>query len=114
MKRRLGALETLTNMLSTMAERFRVYMSGFSLWDAADILLVAVLLYFAIQLLRRSNAFSVMKGVFFLVLVLLLSQMLGLHTLNFLLYSTLQVGLLAAIVLFQPELRKMLGQVGST
>jgi diadenylate cyclase len=55
-----------------------------------------------------------MKGVFFLLLVLLFSQIFDLHTLNFLLYSTLQVGILAVIVLFQPELRKMLGQVGTT
>jgi diadenylate cyclase len=78
-----------------------------------DILLVAVLVYVAIQLFRRSNAFPVIKGVIFLVLVLGFSQIFRLHTLSFLLNSTLQVGVLAVIVLFQPELRKMLGQVGS-
>jgi len=97
-----------------MAERFRSYISMFGVRDVVDILLVTVIVYFAIQLLRRSSAFSVMKGVFFLILVLGLSQILGLHTLHFLLFSTLQVGVLAVIVLFQPELRKMLGQVGST
>jgi diadenylate cyclase len=55
-----------------------------------------------------------MKGVLFLILVLILSQVFQLHTLNFLLNATLQVGLIAFIVLFQPELRKMLGQVGTT
>jgi len=97
-----------------MAERLRAYAAVFNIRNIVDILLVAVLIYFAIQLLRRSNAFSVMKGVFFLVLVLFLSQVFQLHTLNFLLNATLQVGLIAFIVLFQPELRKMLGQVGTT
>ncbi|MDR1668347.1 MAG: diadenylate cyclase CdaA [Oscillospiraceae bacterium] len=88
-------------------------MSDFGVWDAVDILLVTVIIYLLIQLLRRSNAFPVIKGVLFLVLVLGFSQVFGLQTLNFLLYSTLQVGVLAVIVLFQPELRKMLGQMGS-
>jgi diadenylate cyclase len=97
-----------------MIDRFSAYISVFSISDAVDILLVTIAIYFAIQLLRRSNAIAVMKGVFFLVLVLALSVIFELHALNFLLNSTLQVGVLAVVVLFQPELRKMLGQVGST
>jgi diadenylate cyclase len=97
-----------------MGDQILVYLSMFSISDAFDILLVAVAVYFVIQLLRRSNAFAVMKGVFFLVLVLALSLLFNLRTLHFLLSSTLQVGVLAVIVLFQPELRKMLGQFGST
>ncbi|MDR1693186.1 MAG: diadenylate cyclase CdaA [Oscillospiraceae bacterium] len=96
-----------------MAGRISSYISLFGIQDALDILLVAVLVYVAIQLFRRSNAFPVIKGVIFLVLVLGFSQIFRLHTLSFLLNSTLQVGVLAVIVLFQPELRKMLGQVGS-
>ena len=112
-KKRLGALRMLRNIWTDMVERVSANISVFSVWNIIDILLVTVLIYFTIQLLRRSSAFSVMKGVFFLVLILGLSGIFGLHTLNFLLYSTLQVGVLAAVVLFQPELRKMLGQVGT-
>jgi diadenylate cyclase len=108
------ALRMLRDFISDMGDRFSVYISMFSISDAIDILLVTVAIYFAIQLLRRSNAFAVMKGIFFLVLVLALSIILNLRTLNFLLSSTLQVGVLAVVVLFQPELRKMLGQFGST
>jgi diadenylate cyclase len=110
----LGALDRLRDTLLDMAERFAAYIGAFRIWDIVDILLVTVIIYFAIQLMRRSSAFSVMKGIIVLVLVLVLSGMLDLHTLNFLLYSTLQVGVLAAIVLFQPEFRKVLGQMGTT
>ena len=108
------ALQILRDFLADMGDRLSAYISVFGLSDAVDILLVTVVIYFAIQLLRRSNAIFVMRGVFLLVLVLALSAIFNLHALNFLLYTTLQVGVLAVIVLFQPELRKMLGQVGST
>lgn len=104
----------LKNLFTDITERISSFITVFSVWDAIDILLVAIILYFAFHLLRRSNAFSVMKGVLILLLILAISQIFNLHTLNFILYSTLQVGVLAVIVLFQPELRKMLGQVGST
>jgi diadenylate cyclase len=109
----LGALQYFNDFRSDMAERFQAYVAVFNARNVIDILLVAVLIYFAIQLLRRSNAFSVLKGVFVFVLVLFLSQIFQLYTLYFLLMSTLQVGLIALIVLFQPEIRKMLGQVGA-
>jgi diadenylate cyclase len=110
----LGAQQYLSNFWSDMTELFETYVTVLSVRNLVDILLVAVLVYFAIQLLRRSNALSVMKGVFLLLIVLFLSQILQLYTLNFLLMTTLQIGLLAFVVLFQPELRKMLGQVGTT
>jgi diadenylate cyclase len=109
----MTALRMLREFLSDIGDRFSVYIAMFSISDAIDILLVTVAIYFAIQLLRRSNAFAVMKGVFFLLLLLALSFVFNLHTLFFLLSSTLQVGVLAVIVLFQPELRKMLGQFGT-
>jgi diadenylate cyclase len=110
----VGAFQQLKDMLSVFAERFSSYVSVFDIRHAIDILLVTIVVYFAIQLLRRSSAFAVVKGIIFLVLVLLLSDIFSLYALNFLLFSTLQVGVLAAIVIFQPELRKMLGQVGTT
>ncbi len=106
--------QAIRDFFRDMADRISSFMSVFSVWDAIDILLVAVIMYIAIQLFRRSNAFPVIKGILFLVLVLGFSQVFELQTLKFLLNSTLQVGVLAVIVLFQPELRKMLGQVGST
>lgn len=81
--------------------------------DVLDILLIAVIIYQIIKLLRRTNAIRVMQGVFFLVAIMLVAEFAGLHTLSFLLTNTMQVGLLALIIMFQPELRKMLEQIGS-
>ncbi len=109
----MNITQAIRTFFQELAERVSDYMSVFGIWDAVDILIVTVIVYIVIQLFRRSNAFPVIKGILILVLVLVFAQVFGLQTLNFLLYSTLQVGVLAVIVLFQPELRKMLSQVGS-
>lgn len=105
--------QMVTDVFNNIFENIMSYLASFTLIDAIDILLVTVIVFFVIQLVYRSNAFSVLKGLFILLAVLWLSQIFRLHVLNYILSSTLQVGLLALIILFQPELRKMLGQVGS-
>ena len=90
------------------------YASRATMGDIADIIIVAVLLYWLFQLLRNSSAMRVIRGVVLLILVVLLSKLLQLQLLTFLMESMLQVGLLAVIILFQPELRRILEQMGAT
>ncbi len=89
------------------------YLTMFGIWDVVDILIVAYIVYKLITFSRRTNAGQVFKGVIFLLLVAQISGLLGLNLLNFLLVNTLQLGLLALVVLFQPELRKAFERVGS-
>ena len=81
-------------------------------FDVLDILLVAVLVYQVIKLLRETRAMQLMKGIIGILLFYFLAQTLELKTISFLLKSVLQVGFLAILVLFQPELRKALEHVG--
>ncbi len=85
---------------------------GFS--DLLDVAIIAFIFYRLILLMRNSQAGQVIKGVILLIVLLGLSDLFNLHVLNFLLNSVVQMGILALIVVFQPEIRHFLGQVGSS
>lgn len=82
--------------------------------DVVDITIMAFLIYKLINLIRSSSSGKVAKGIVLLVAALWLSSVLHLYTVNFLLSRVLEWGVLAVVILFQPELRKILEQVGSS
>lgn len=81
--------------------------------DVVDILIVAFLIYQVIGFINRTNMGRVAVGIVVLLLAMWISGLLGLNMLNFLLRNTVGLGLLALVVLFQPELRRALERVGS-
>lgn len=85
------------------------------LTDVLDILIVAFLVYKLIGLVRRTSTYKVARGLLVLIFLLILSNanFLGLSVINFLLRKTFELGLLALVILFQPELRRGLEKVGS-
>lgn len=90
------------------------YLSMFSLFDAVDIAIVAFLTYKLIKIISRTNAGQVVRGILLLLIVMQLSGYLKLNVVNFILVNTMQLGFLAIIIVFQPELRKALEKVGSS
>ena len=89
----------------------QVTRSGWRDW--VDIIVVAFLIYRLLPLLRTHNTMRIAKAVVAVVLVSWITDFLQLHTLNFILNQFLTIGLLALVVLFQPELRRMLDHLGS-
>ena len=81
--------------------------------DWVDIIVVAFLIYRLLPLLRTHNTMRIAKAVLAVVLVAWATDFLQLHTLNFILNQFLTIGLLALVVLFQPELRRMMDHLGS-
>ena len=81
--------------------------------DWVDIIVVAFLIYRLLPLLRTHNTMRIAKAIMAVVLVAWATDFLQLHTLNFILNQFLTIGLLALVVLFQPELRRMLDHLGS-
>ena len=81
--------------------------------DWVDIIVVAFLIYRLLPLLRTHNTMRIAKAIAAVVLVSWITDFLQLHTLNFILNQFLTIGLLALVVLFQPELRRMLDHLGS-
>jgi diadenylate cyclase len=84
-----------------------------SLADIFDILLVAVLLFYVINMIRSTSANRIAKAIIFLLVATLVTEVLNLNAMNYLLDRVLQLGFVALIIVFQPELRRMLERVGS-
>ena len=80
--------------------------------DIIDILLVAALIFYVIIFIRSRRASKLAMGVILILIVLAISAIADLRALNFILSNIVQVGLIALIILFQPELRSALEKVG--
>ncbi len=80
--------------------------------DLLDIFIVAFVVYKAIKLFKETRAIQLLKGVALLVAAFFVSGWLELRSLNFILRNTLEIGLFALIVLFQPELKRALERLG--
>ncbi|MBP3685240.1 MAG: diadenylate cyclase CdaA [Oscillospiraceae bacterium] len=81
--------------------------------DYVDIIVVSFLIYKLLPLIRTPNVMRITRTVVALVLVAWLTDIMKLHTLNWILSQVLAIGLLAFVVLFQPELRRMLDHLGN-
>ena len=81
--------------------------------DYVDIILVAVLIYKLLPLLRTPSIMRITRTVVILVLIAWGTDFLDLYTLNWILSQFLAIGLLAFVVLFQPELRRMLDHLAN-
>lgn len=81
--------------------------------DALDILIVAAIIYAAIGVIRRTNSSRVARGIILIIVALWISELLSLTMINYLLKKTVELGLIALVILFQPELRRLLERMGS-
>ena len=81
--------------------------------DILDVALMAFLLYKLLTLLKTTSGTNLLKGVLIFLAVLFLSSILHLNGISFILSRMLEWGVLALIILFQPEIRRVLEQVGS-
>ncbi len=91
------------------------YVKLIKITDILDMALVAFLIYKLIRFLSRTGSARVLRGIIILLAALWLSgpSMLNLNVINFLLGKTMEFGVLVVVILFQPELRKLLERVGS-
>ena len=87
--------------------------STIRLADVLDILIVDYVIYKLIMLIRRTNSFRLARGILVILIALWLSGVLELNMVNRLLRRTVELGLIALVILFQPELRRLLERVGS-
>ncbi len=85
-----------------------------TVFDVIDIILVASLVFYILRLVKGTTAEYLLKGVLVLFGALLISDLLRLNIINYLLTSIFQIGILAVVILFQPELRNILHKFGTT
>ena len=98
-------MENLTVIMQQIA--------SIKLTDILDIVLVAFLIYMLTPLFRTTGTTRIAKVVVVVLVVSWLTDVFQLHTLNFILDQFLAIGLIALVVLFQPELRRMIDHLGS-
>ena len=96
---------TLRTMIWNLTHRVRIT-------DMIDILIVAVIIYELLLLTRHTRGSALLKGMLMILVIVLLSNLLGLVSLNWLLNAILQNGAIVLVVLFQPEFRKALERMG--
>lgn len=85
-----------------------------TIFDVLDILMLTFFIYYLIKLMRETRAMQLLKGIFLIIVVFILVQIFKLKTMGFLIDNFLQVGIIAIIIVFQPELRRILEKVGRT
>ncbi|MCI8349510.1 MAG: TIGR00159 family protein [Firmicutes bacterium] len=91
---------------------FNNIISSIGITDVLDILIVAFIVYKVLGFIRETRAEQLAKGLLILVIITLASKVLHLYTLNWILSGVMTVGLVALVVIFQPELRRALEHLG--
>ena len=95
-----------------MEKFFENVFSGIGIADVIDILIVAFVIYKLLGLIKQTRAEQLIKGVALLIIATFVSDILNLHTINWLLKGTVALGAIAILVVFQPELRRALEYMG--
>ncbi|MBR1443883.1 MAG: diadenylate cyclase CdaA [Firmicutes bacterium] len=100
------------------------YMSGINfstlsiptirLSDIIDMTLAAFLIYYVMKWIKQTRAWFLLKGVVIILVISILSYQFHFYTISLVIQKTLSVGIIAIIVLFQPEFRKALEQLGKS
>ena len=80
--------------------------------DIVDILLVAFVIYTIIIMIQTTGAVRIAKSIIIILILSGLTQILNMYLMNYLLDKILEIGLIALVIMFQPELRRMLEKLG--
>ncbi len=99
-------------MLDNIMRNFATTLRFVRWQDYLDVAIVSFVVYQGIKLIKNTRAAQLVKGIAFIIALLFISDWLNLIMVGYLLANAFQVGLIAVIVLFQPEFRRALEQVG--
>lgn len=105
----MSAMKELQEFFSNLRNTFPTV----GIWDILDVLVVTVLIYWVINLIWNTSARRIAWAIVIMLLATLVTEILNLHTVNYLLDRVLQLGFVALLIVFQPELRRLLERVGS-
>lgn len=92
----------------------RELLLNISVRDVIDILVVAYVFYKVYRLIEETRAEQLLKGIVVLLVFTKITEVLKLYTINFMLEKTIEVGIIALLIVFQPELRRGLERMGRT
>ncbi|MBQ9375274.1 MAG: diadenylate cyclase CdaA [Ruminococcus sp.] len=104
-------------MFSTIADGFNMIWNVFKyiqINDILDIAILSFLIYHGIKLIRETRAQQLVKGIIVLVAAYMLAIFFNLQTMRFFMKACFEWGIVALLIVFQPELRRILEKVGRT
>ena len=90
-----------------------IYRPNVEFSDIAEILIIALFLYHIILLMKTSRAWTLLKGILVIIIFALIAYLCKFTTILWIAGKTINVALIAVVVIFQPELRKALEQLGN-
>ena len=80
--------------------------------DVVEIIILSFMVYYVMVFIKNTRAWSLLKGVFLIMIFLVIAQILRMTTILWIARSVFQLAIIALIVVLQPELRKALEQLG--
>ena len=95
-----------------MLENLTGLLMSIKITDLIDIVIVAFLLYKMFGFIRETRAQQLFRGILLIVAIFIISEVFNLSLLNWLMTRFITVGLIAVVILFQPEIRRALEQIG--
>ena len=102
-------IDTVIQWMSNALETVKLI----SILDIIDICIVAYVVYRILLFIRRSRSGQVAKAILIIIIALGVASTLRLRVVNFILRNAVELGLISLVIIFQPEIRRMLERVGS-
>ncbi|MDO5381593.1 MAG: diadenylate cyclase CdaA [Eubacteriales bacterium] len=100
--------------MNTTVQNFfsKLYIPNISWTDIIEIIIIAVVLYNVLLWIKNNKAWAILKGIIVIILFALVAYVLNLKTILWIAGKTISVGIIALVIIFQPELRRALEQLG--
>lgn len=102
-------MEKFLELLSKVQE----YAKLISVFDVIDMLLIAFAIYHLFRFIRKGRTGQVAKAIIIIIVAMVISNILNLRVVSFILNYAVELGLIALVIIFQPEIRRFLEQMGS-
>ena len=99
--------------ISDIMQNFIRIVQSIGFFDILDILLLTIVIFYLLKLTEETRAKQLLKGIVLLIALYVVVQICQLKAMTFLLDNFLQVGILAILIVFQPELRRILERSGA-
>ncbi len=106
----------MSKFITTLVEQFSNLWSqlrAMRIVDFLDIIIMSIIIYYAYKFIKTRRAGKLAIGLVIMLLVFIISDVLNMYGLRFLLSNIFQIGLIAIVILFQPELRAALEKMGA-
>lgn len=99
--------------LQTFFNEYLIRLTRLKIGDILEILIITMIIYYFLRWIKTTNAWAVLKGLLILFVCWLVAYIFDLHAIQWIFVNAVGAGIMALVILFQPELRRVLEQLGS-